>query len=1021
MNTAPYRLPNQRELRKLLLLSLLFLLALFATARAQVSNDVRITPDSLEFGEIAVGEDSSMNFTITNTSATGAPIFLDSLVIMNDANGSSDVMWMNPPKQFPLAVASGTPATITLNFRPSLHGVFSFTALFHMRKNQQGEDIFEIMPRKIHGTGKKTSPSRTFLDSLQAITPGFGSIYTNDRAATEVRVINHAGRDLNLDSITVSSEEGTSAIFSFSQDSAKETTSDPDFDLLRINDFMTIPIFTTGPEKAGEYNAILTLHFSKTNRIQSGGNPSLLAEGGNFVIHVPMKCLGPQISADQLKRMAFQNDVSGVFPGDGTPTSGLIPICNFGNQTRDYQVEYAGGAGTTFFGPDAKQLKVGSIITVPAGQCSPVRFVVRQPLTGAAVRDSLVVSFGGQGNRSRVLISMDMPTGSPGAIPPVEFNLPPVIDLGIIPLGKYSGNRIHLGNIPADRIERKKGATLLAPGRSKNRVRNNAQRTAAVTFRVVSSVINVEQLSLGEYQTQEILGPKQESEFDIPIEGLAPGPQTFTLTAEYMLLDSAGKSVETGKTPPTLITAFFTADSIETPAEPGVSVDAVPEGELGTGLMTIQNRSSNTKFVRLDLEDSESDVTVASAAAYKKKGGKLWTATAGGKKNEMKVVTKPNKTDAANGFVGSGVLVIKDQPDAPDSTMVPMSLFGKSVTSSRNNARLIVQPPRYTTDDGQVNDVGRVVGNVLTTGLLPSGAGGAVLVSVEKGNAPLECVGAYFQWDGESEEQPVSTSEPLPFLLEKSGGLMLTIPFGRRTESSLGTLRLEGANGEELEYIVNLPMADAAAFDDVGRGAEFNQKGKQNVGVVGDGTQASTITNIQISEPGRAYGKEGGSFLAQGDFTLRSSLPIQVPAKGRAMVEVEYAGSAQTSGIVQGVMEAHVLTNGKPDTIYVLLTAVPVAQSGVGIESLAIAPGMALAPNPSRESTELEFRLAGHSTVTVTISDVQGKTVNTVMHQQEMEPGEHQLTIPTAGLPIGTYVVTVEANGSRQSQLLRVR
>jgi photosystem II stability/assembly factor-like uncharacterized protein len=79
-----------------------------------------------------------------------------------------------------------------------------------------------------------------------------------------------------------------------------------------------------------------------------------------------------------------------------------------------------------------------------------------------------------------------------------------------------------------------------------------------------------------------------------------------------------------------------------------------------------------------------------------------------------------------------------------------------------------------------------------------------------------------------------------------------------------------------------------------------------------------------------------------------------------------------------------------------------------------------LMPNPANSNTRMAYTLERSSKVTVTIYDLTGRVVRTVMNGNPMPAGSHNLQIGTAQLPNGRYLVVLDAEGVRKSAKLVV-
>src|SRR5690606_19356444 len=67
-------------------------------------------------------------------------------------------------------------------------------------------------------------------------------------------------------------------------------------------------------------------------------------------------------------------------------------------------------------------------------------------------------------------------------------------------------------------------------------------------------------------------------------------------------------------------------------------------------------------------------------------------------------------------------------------------------------------------------------------------------------------------------------------------------------------------------------------------------------------------------------------------------------------------------------------------------------------------------PNPFNPSTVIPYDLASQSRVRITVYDVTGRPVATVLDASQ-NAGRHQVTFDAAGLPSGVYMVRLEAGG----------
>ena len=66
-------------------------------------------------------------------------------------------------------------------------------------------------------------------------------------------------------------------------------------------------------------------------------------------------------------------------------------------------------------------------------------------------------------------------------------------------------------------------------------------------------------------------------------------------------------------------------------------------------------------------------------------------------------------------------------------------------------------------------------------------------------------------------------------------------------------------------------------------------------------------------------------------------------------------------------------------------------------------------PNPAVNNTNIRFSLATSATITVTVTDINGRTVKTIT-QNNMPPGEHTIAVETADMPSGEYIYIIHTS-----------
>ncbi|HAV23404.1 MAG TPA: hypothetical protein DCX46_07900 [Bacteroidetes bacterium] len=62
----------------------------------------------------------------------------------------------------------------------------------------------------------------------------------------------------------------------------------------------------------------------------------------------------------------------------------------------------------------------------------------------------------------------------------------------------------------------------------------------------------------------------------------------------------------------------------------------------------------------------------------------------------------------------------------------------------------------------------------------------------------------------------------------------------------------------------------------------------------------------------------------------------------------------------------------------------------------------------------MPFKLSGRSKVTLTVYDLLGRLVRTLLADEERAAGDHAVRFDANGLPSGTYVAVLSVNGLRR-------
>lgn len=81
-------------------------------------------------------------------------------------------------------------------------------------------------------------------------------------------------------------------------------------------------------------------------------------------------------------------------------------------------------------------------------------------------------------------------------------------------------------------------------------------------------------------------------------------------------------------------------------------------------------------------------------------------------------------------------------------------------------------------------------------------------------------------------------------------------------------------------------------------------------------------------------------------------------------------------------------------------------------------PTLWVYPNPIMEQFTLEFGLVQQEQVSIYLTDIQGKRVQSFVQKQIFEPGDHLLSLSCPGhLPAGNYILTMEAAGKKMTSI----
>jgi hypothetical protein len=155
-------------------------------------------------------------------------------------------------------------------------------------------------------------------------------------------------------------------------------------------------------------------------------------------------------------------------------------------------------------------------------------------------------------------------------------------------------------------------------------------------------------------------------------------------------------------------------------------------------------------------------------------------------------------------------------------------------------------------------------------------------------------------------------------------------------------------------------------------------------------------------------GKQVGS-------TARSPWVSLSPEWGRLLVE--YVAQANASTIDLQIVDSPAAAGEQFEVDDIVIAPVPNSVTAVGDPELDPEFPAALAPNPLRVSSRLEFVTATDGPVSVRVFDVHGRTVRTLLDAERLVHGVHRIALgDLAGpnrLPAGVYFCRVESPTGR--------
>ncbi len=103
--------------------------------------------------------------------------------------------------------------------------------------------------------------------------------------------------------------------------------------------------------------------------------------------------------------------------------------------------------------------------------------------------------------------------------------------------------------------------------------------------------------------------------------------------------------------------------------------------------------------------------------------------------------------------------------------------------------------------------------------------------------------------------------------------------------------------------------------------------------------------------------------------------------------------------------------------------AISIQSTVVGAEAVPLPQELSLSknyPNPAHELTSVSFSLPQAGVVSLTLHNILGERVQTVIGGDHLPPGEHSATFDVSGLPAGVYVLRLHVAGRVVSRVILV-
>jgi hypothetical protein len=106
------------------------------------------------------------------------------------------------------------------------------------------------------------------------------------------------------------------------------------------------------------------------------------------------------------------------------------------------------------------------------------------------------------------------------------------------------------------------------------------------------------------------------------------------------------------------------------------------------------------------------------------------------------------------------------------------------------------------------------------------------------------------------------------------------------------------------------------------------------------------------------------------------------------------------------------------DTKGVLQSIVSPPLNPASVENISTPSNVSVYPDPASTTAYISFQLAANEKVSVRLTDISGHTIYSDM--KEMNSGVQTLSIPTATLPTGLYIITIQTPAGNVVRKLNV-